>query len=124
MEENREECRENSAPPQDDANGDQEAPVVKPQRISLRVMELVPLENACLSCREPLILELRAEQVTEETLERFKEIVKEHRGDVPVILQIEDEHRVFQMQAGLQYTVKPGGDLDAAFSEWKKNGIR
>ena len=123
-EENREECRENSAPPQDDANGDQEAPVVKPQRISLRVMELVPLENACLSCREPLILELRAEQVTEETLERFKEIVKEHRGDVPVILQIEDEHRVFQMQAGLQYTVKPGGDLDAAFSEWKKNGIR
>lgn len=120
--ENRDEPQENTIPPLDDQNGYQES-VVKPQNVSLRLIELVPLETACLSCLEPLILEISAERITAQALERFKEIVKEHRGDVPVVLQIEDKDRVFRMQAGLQYTVKPGGALDAAFNKWKHDEL-
>lgn len=106
--------QDNSSNEDDD---DDTEDVVK--EIKLLADKVESLAEACYNSAEPTTILLPSENLTKEALAEFKELLDNHKGPVPVHVQLTIDGSWCVLSVDDKYRIHPTPEFDTAFTEWK-----
>ncbi len=90
------------------------------REIKLLGEKVLPLAKASQESVNPLILDLKNEQLTPERLEQLKSLLLSHPGQAPVQARLRRKDMWCLVGFGPSYAVQPGPELSAGLALWSE----
>jgi DNA polymerase-3 subunit alpha len=109
------ECRPSERVEESRGDDDEEDAV---KEIKLLGSNVVPLEQACASCEQPVSLEIKPEHVTEGSLAELKSVLAKHKGRAPLHVHLWEDGFWCLMELSPAYTVQPSRELETDLAQW------